>query len=81
MLDTIEELFAALHARVFETGVLPALHALGFGGYAELAFDATEVFLIGAIEITLLALVLGTLERWRPLEAQALPAARHAQRR
>ena len=38
--------------------VLPTLHALGFGGYAELAFDATEVFLIGAIEITLLALVL-----------------------
>ena len=76
MLDAIEDLFAALHGRVFETGVLPALHALGFGGYAELAFDATEVFLIGAIEITLLAIVLGALERWRPLEAQAEEAKR-----
>ena len=76
MLDAIEDQFVALHGRVFETGVLPALHALGFGGYAELAFDATEVFLIGAIEITLLAIVLGALERWRPLEVQAEEAKR-----
>ncbi len=70
MLDWFENLFAALHGQVFETAVLPLLHALGYGGYAELAFDATEVFLIGAIEITLLAMVLGTLEKWRPLELQ-----------
>jgi sterol desaturase/sphingolipid hydroxylase (fatty acid hydroxylase superfamily) len=76
MLDAIEDLFATLHGRVFETGVLPVLHALGFGGYAELAFDATEVFLIGAIEITLLAIVLGAWERWHPLEAQAEDAKR-----
>lgn len=70
MFDTIENLFAALHGQVFETAVLPLLHALGFGGYAELAFDATEFFLIGAIEITVLAIVLGALEKWRPLEKQ-----------
>ena len=70
MFDALENAFAALHARVFEAGVLPLLHALGFGGHAELAFDATEIFLIGAIEITLLAIVLGALEKWRPLEAQ-----------
>ncbi|MEO8101805.1 MAG: sterol desaturase family protein [Betaproteobacteria bacterium] len=70
MLDAIENLFAELHGRVFETGVLPLLHAVGFGGYAELAFDATEFFLVGAIEISLLAMVLGLLEKWRPLEAQ-----------
>jgi sterol desaturase/sphingolipid hydroxylase (fatty acid hydroxylase superfamily) len=71
MLDAIENLFAALHGLVFETGVLPLLHSLGFGGYAEWAFDATEFFLIGAIEITVLAIVLGSLEKWRPLESQA----------
>ena len=70
MFDALENLFATLHGQVFESAVLPLVHALGFGGYAELAFDATEVFLIGAIEITVLAIVLGALERWRPLEKQ-----------
>ncbi len=70
MFDAIENLFATLHGQVFETAVLPLLHALGFGGYAELAFDATEFFLIGAIEITVLAILLGALEKWRPLEMQ-----------
>ena len=76
MLDGIENLFAALHGQVFETAVLPALYMLGFGGYAEWAFDATEFFLTGAIEITLLAIVLGSLERWRPLEPRNADAQR-----
>ena len=67
MLDWFENVFAVLHGQVFETAVLPTLHALGYGGHAELAFDATEFFLIGAIEITLLAIILGALEKWRPL--------------
>ena len=66
----VTEQFAALHGHVFETGVLPIVHALGLGGYAEQAFDGTEFFLIGAIEITLLALVLGAVEKWRPAELQ-----------
>ena len=49
MFDWIANQFAALHDQVFETGVLPVMHALGFGGYAEQAFDWTEFFLIGAI--------------------------------
>lgn len=62
--------FAALHDLVFESAVLPLLHYAGLGGFAEQAFDWTEFFLIGAIEITLLAIVLGALEKWRPVEAQ-----------
>ena len=75
MFDTIFEFvsaqFAALHALVFETGVLPVVHARGLGGYAEQAFDGTEYFLIGAIEITVLAVVLSAAERWRPAEPLA----------
>lgn len=70
MIEWIESVFAELQQHVFETGVLPVLHGLGLGGYAERAFDATEFFLIGAIEITLLALLLGALEKWRPAETQ-----------
>ncbi|HEX9391442.1 MAG TPA: sterol desaturase family protein [Usitatibacteraceae bacterium] len=70
MFEWIANQFAVLQDQVFETGVLPVMHALGLGGYAEQAFDWTEFFLIGAIEVTLLAMVLGALEKWRPVEAQ-----------
>jgi sterol desaturase/sphingolipid hydroxylase (fatty acid hydroxylase superfamily) len=70
MLDSLQEIFAELHQHVFESGVLPVLYALELGGEAERAFSATEFFLIGAIEITFLAIVLGALEKWRPVEEQ-----------
>ena len=69
MFEFFSNIFAALQQRVFETGVLPVMHAVGLGGYAEEAFDWTEFFLIGAIEITLLAIFFGAMEKWRPLEA------------
>jgi sterol desaturase/sphingolipid hydroxylase (fatty acid hydroxylase superfamily) len=69
-METLARAFADLHDRVFEGVVLPVLYQTGFGGYAELAFDATEFFLVGAIEIALLAIVLGALERWFPFERQ-----------
>ena len=68
MIEWITNLFAALQDRVFETAVLPVMYMAGLGGYAEQAFDWTEFFLIGAIEIVLLAIFLGALEKWRPLE-------------
>ncbi|MCA3020304.1 MAG: sterol desaturase family protein [Rhodocyclaceae bacterium] len=70
MINWIQELFAELHQHVFESGVLPVLYALELGGEAERAFNATQFFLIGAIEITFLAIVLGALEKWRPVEEQ-----------
>lgn len=69
MFEWITNMFAALQDRVFETVVLPVMYAMELGGYAEQAFDWTEIFLIGAIEIVLLAIFLGALEKWRPLEA------------
>jgi sterol desaturase/sphingolipid hydroxylase (fatty acid hydroxylase superfamily) len=71
MFEWIANLFAALQDRVFETAVLPVMYAIDLGGYAEQAFDWTEIFLIGAIEILLLAIFLGALEKWRPLEVHS----------
>jgi sterol desaturase/sphingolipid hydroxylase (fatty acid hydroxylase superfamily) len=71
MFEWIANLFAALQDRVFETAVLPAMYAIDLGGYAEPAFDWTEIFLIGAIEILLLAIFMGALEKWRPLEVHS----------
>jgi sterol desaturase/sphingolipid hydroxylase (fatty acid hydroxylase superfamily) len=53
---------------LFEALVQPAFAALGLAAYLETAFDATELFLVGAVEIALLALLLTLLERWRPIE-------------
>lgn len=74
MFEWITNQFAALQDLVFESAVLPVMHQLGLGGYAEQAFDWTEFFLIGAIEILLLVVVLGSLEKWRPLEARTSAA-------
>ncbi len=71
MFEWIANLFAALQDRVFETAVLPVMYAMDLGGYAEQAFDWTEIFLIGAIEVLLLAIFLGALEKWRPLEVHS----------
>lgn len=71
MFEWITNQFAVLQDRVFETAVLPVMYAMDLGGYAEQAFDWTEIFLIGAIEIVLLAIFLGALEKWRPLEVHA----------
>lgn len=56
-------LFGWLQATVYEGVVQPALYAMGLISYAEWAFDATEWFLVGALEILLLAAVLMPLER------------------
>ncbi len=62
--------WASLHATLFESVVQPALFRLGLTSWIEMAFDWTEVFLIGAVEIVVLALVLTALEKWRPVETR-----------
>lgn len=57
-----------LHATLFESVVQPLVFRLGMVSWLESAFDATEVFLIGAAEIVVLAVVLGVMEKWRPVE-------------
>ncbi len=64
-------LWAGLHDAVFEAIVQPLLFHLGLAGWLEAAFDATEIFLVGAVEIVVLALLLGALEKWRPVEVWA----------
>lgn len=67
-METLNILFAVFLDRVYEGAVLPAVYALGLMTYAEMAFDATELFLIGVIEVSLMAIVFGAMEKWRPVE-------------
>jgi sterol desaturase/sphingolipid hydroxylase (fatty acid hydroxylase superfamily) len=61
--------FYTLQAAVFEAAVLPLLRALDLTAFSSAAFDGTEVFLLGAVQITLMYALLRPLERWRPAEA------------
>ncbi len=63
------DLFDTAHLWLFETLVQPVMFALGASVYLEDAFDATMWLLIGALELTFLLVVIGALQRWRPVEA------------
>lgn len=76
MIEYFSQVFASAHRAVFESAVLPAVYGLGLGGYAEQAFDWTEFFLVGVVEISLMVIVLGALEKWRPVEPVSDRAAK-----
>ena len=63
--------WADVHAGLFQAVVQPALFHLGLTTWIEMAFDWTEVFLIGVAEIVVLGVTLTLLERWRPVERWA----------
>lgn len=68
MWETITARFAELHAWVFQTLVQPVLFHAGLMNWDELAFDGTELFLIGAIELVLLYVLFRPLEALAPAE-------------
>jgi sterol desaturase/sphingolipid hydroxylase (fatty acid hydroxylase superfamily) len=65
------ELFGQAQQALFEGVVQPLVFALGGGSLLEDAFRATGWLLVGAVQVVLLLTVLGTLERWRPVEPVA----------
>jgi sterol desaturase/sphingolipid hydroxylase (fatty acid hydroxylase superfamily) len=67
--DSLIDAVRWLQLWVFESLVQPLLFASGSMGLAEVAFDFTEALVLGAIEVLVLALVLGGLERLAPVEA------------
>jgi sterol desaturase/sphingolipid hydroxylase (fatty acid hydroxylase superfamily) len=75
LFDSLVDAVRWLQLWVFEGLVQPLLFASGSMGLAEVAFDFTEAMVLGAIEVLLLALVLGGLERLAPVEAMTDRAA------
>ena len=60
--------FSAVQQWLFEAVVQPALFALGLANLLEDAFLGTAWFLVGVIQILVLLVVFGPLQRWRPVE-------------
>ena len=63
--------FTTAHGWIFQTVVEPTLYALGQGGILEQAYDGTEFFLLGAIQIAVVYALLRPLEAWLPAERWA----------
>jgi sterol desaturase/sphingolipid hydroxylase (fatty acid hydroxylase superfamily) len=69
LVQLFADAFAQVQAWLFESAVAPAMHALGLAQFIEDGFDATEWFLLGALEVALLYVILRPLEKLRPAEA------------
>lgn len=74
MLETLPRAFDAAHSWLFETAVQPLLFSIGASQWLEDAYPATEMFLLGILQVVLLWAIL------RPLEAR-FPAERWSDRR
>jgi sterol desaturase/sphingolipid hydroxylase (fatty acid hydroxylase superfamily) len=67
-IDTLRHWLGEAQGALFQGVVLPVIQWTGLAVYTEDAFDGTEEFLLGALEILLLMAVLVPLERWFPRE-------------
>lgn len=68
MLDTLTDGFGLAQQALFEGVVQPVMFALGLGGRLEEGFVATGWLLVGLVQLAVIALGFGLLERWRPVE-------------
>ncbi len=68
MWNWITARFTELHSWVFEALVQPSLYQMGFMNWDERAYEGTELFLIGAIELVLLWAIFRPLEKLAPVE-------------
>ena len=73
MLDVFSGAISAVQGWLYEQAVLPLLFRTGLMFYNELAYDALEWVVIGALEIALLALALPLLEHRYAVEPMRDP--------
>jgi sterol desaturase/sphingolipid hydroxylase (fatty acid hydroxylase superfamily) len=66
-MTALADLFASVQQALFEWAV-PALFWLGLGNYLEDAYAASLWWTAGVLQIAVLLLVIGPLQRWRPAE-------------
>jgi len=67
-MNWLTELFGDLQMWLFELAVQPLLFGLGMGNLLEDGYRATGWLLVGLLQIAVMVVVIGALERWRPVE-------------
>lgn len=66
-MNTLADLFASVQQAFFEWAA-PLLFWLGLGNYLEDAYAASLWLMAGVLQIAVLLVVIGPLQRWRPAE-------------
>jgi sterol desaturase/sphingolipid hydroxylase (fatty acid hydroxylase superfamily) len=67
-MDALTDLFAQAQEALFESVIQPLMVALGLSNLLEDGFAATGWLLVGLLQIAVLLLVFGPLQRLRPVE-------------
>ena len=67
-METLANGFSDLQAALFEAVVEPLAFALGLGHRLADAYGATGWLLVGLLQLAVLLVVIGPLQRWRPVE-------------
>jgi sterol desaturase/sphingolipid hydroxylase (fatty acid hydroxylase superfamily) len=73
--QTFAQAFGLSQQWLFETAVQPAMFSLGLANHLEAAFDGTGWLLVGLVQIAVMLVVFGALERWRPADLPGSPMA------
>lgn len=68
LLSWFTDIFSNAQGWLFDTLVQPLLFRLGMANFLEDGYEATAWVLAGAIQIVILLVVIGPLQRWRPVE-------------
>jgi sterol desaturase/sphingolipid hydroxylase (fatty acid hydroxylase superfamily) len=67
-MDWLADAFAKAQQWLFEALVQPLVYALGMGGWVEQAFNGTLWLMVGLLQLAVIVLVIGPLQRWQPVE-------------
>ncbi|MDB5889721.1 MAG: fatty acid hydroxylase family protein, partial [Polaromonas sp.] len=67
-MDWITDLFSSAQGWLFDAVVQPVMFGLGMANLLEDGYAATAWFLAGCLQVLVLLLVIGPLQRWRPVE-------------
>ena len=62
-------LFNSVQQWLFESVIQPVMFHLGMASLLEDGYDATGWLLVGLLQVLVIVVVIGPLERWRPVEA------------
>ena len=68
MLDFVVSLYSQAQQLLFEEILVPLLFAAGMANFLEDAQVASGWFVMGCVQLLLIVTVIGTLQRWRPVQ-------------
>ena len=68
-MEWLGNIFSVWQQALFESVVQPVLLAIGEAALLEVGYEASAWLLVGLLQIAVLVLVIGPLQRWRPVDA------------